>query len=191
LPRTSAFVPLMAELIEQMLQSHRAAESALCGEPLVAHLPDEAGAAAGLRVRGPGAGGSIVGGGSSRRFSDASPDNRRLESPPTEDLRYGELADEAVGVAWRWPAPGPPGVYRVERDGAPVFSMAVNIPAEESQLESLPANVLTGRLAAGRAAVYHAASDEGQRRDDFWRWFAVACVGCVLGEISALLFFRT
>ncbi len=105
--------------------------------------------------------------------------------------RYGELADEAVGAVWRWTSPGPPGVYRVERDGAPVFALAVNIPAEESQLDVLPPEVLTSRLAAGRAVVYHGAADEGQRRDDFWKWFAVACVVCVLGEISALLFFRT
>ncbi len=69
--------------------------------------------------------------------------------------------------------------------------MAVNIPAEESQLDVLPASVLTGRLAAGRTAAYHGTIDEGQRRDDFWKWFAVACVVCILGEISALLVFRT
>ena len=47
LPRTSAFVPLLAELVEQMLDRHRAADSATCGEPLVVHLPAEAGAAGG------------------------------------------------------------------------------------------------------------------------------------------------
>ena len=103
----------------------------------------------------------------------------------------GELVDEAAGVVWRWTAPGPPGVYRVERDDAPAFAMAVNIPDEESQLDVLSSDVLTGRLAAGRTAVYRGAADEGQRRDDFWKWFAVACVGCVLGEIGALIVFRT
>jgi hypothetical protein len=170
LPKTSAFVPLLAELVEQMLDRHRAADSALCGEPLVAHLPAETGAAAGLCVRGP---------------NDRGPDSNAG--------RYGELADEAVGVAWRWTATGPPGIYRVERDGspAPVFSMAVNIPAEESQLDVLPPDVLTSRLAAGRTVVYHGIIDEGQQRDDFWKWFAVACVVCILGEVSALLIFRT
>ncbi len=60
--------------------------------------------------------------------------------------------------------------------------MAVNVPAEESQLEVLPPDVLTGRLAAGRTATYHGAVDEGQQRDDFWKWFAVACVVCILGN---------
>lgn len=179
LPKTSAFVPLLAELVEQMLDRHHGADSALCGEPLVAHLPAETGAATALRVRGP---------------NDTGPDSNVG--------RYGELADEAVGVAWRWTAPGPPGVYRVEHDGAPapVFSMAVNIPAEESQLESLfdesspnalSPDVLASRLAANRTVVYHGIIDEGQQRDDFWKWFAVACVVCILGEVSALLIFRT
>ena len=55
----------------------------------------------------------------------------------------------------------------------------------------LPASVLTSRLAAGRTVAYHGMIDEGQRRDDFWKWFAVACAVCLLGETSALLVFRT
>jgi hypothetical protein len=167
LPKTSVFVPLLAELIEQMRDRHRAAETAYCGEPMVVQLPAEAGGAAGLRILGPG---------------DAAADAAG---------RYGELADEAVGAVWRWAAPAAPGVYRVERDGATVFAMAVDIPAEESRLDSLPPEVLTSRLAAGRPAVYRGMIDEGQRRDDSWKWFATACVACILGEISALLVFRT
>ena len=168
LPRTSAFLPMLTELVGQMLDRGRATEAAYCGEPLVVHLPPEAGAAAGLEVRGPGEAGT--------------------ETAPG---RYGELVDEAVGAVWRWSSPGPPGVYRVQRGSTPVFALAVTIPPEESQLDVLPPEVLTSRLAAGRAVVYHGAADEDQRRDDFWKWFAVACVVCVLGEISALLFFRT
>jgi hypothetical protein len=165
LPKTSAFVPLLAELVEQMLQRDRGENAAFCGEPLVAHLPAEAGSAAGLRIRGP-------------NGSDA------------DAARHGELADEAVGVVWRWTAPGPPGVYRVERDGQPVFALAVTIPDEESQLDSLPADVLTARLAAGRSAAYRGAADENRQRDDDWKWLAVACVACVLGELGALVAFR-
>jgi hypothetical protein len=168
LPRTSAFVPLLTELIKQMLDRNLATDAALCGEPLVAHLPTEAGPADGLRVRGP--------------------DGAAVDAAAG---RYGELVDEPVGTVWRWAAPGPPGVYRVERDGATVFAMAVNIPAEESQLEVLPPEVLTSRLAAGRAAAYHGVAEGDQRRDDFWKWLAMACVVCVLGEVSALLIFRT
>ena len=105
--RTSAFVPLLAELVGQMLDRRRRPDVGACGEPLVAQLPAEAGAAAGLR-------------------------NARARATPTTasaDSRYGELVDEAVGAVWRWASPGPPGVYRVERDGATVFATAVTIPA--------------------------------------------------------------
>ena len=59
LPRTSAFLPMLTELVGQMLDRGRATEAAYCGEPLVVHLPAEAGAAAGLRSRaGPGEAGT-------------------------------------------------------------------------------------------------------------------------------------
>jgi hypothetical protein len=176
LPKTSAFVPLLAELVEQMLDRRRGCGSITCGEPLLAHLPTEAGPAAGLRIRG---------------SENVGSDNRRLESPPTDATAHGELADEAAGVAWRWATPGPVGVYSVERDGTAVFALAANVPAEESQLDAIPPNVLTGRIAEGLATAYHGAVDEGRQRDDFWKWCAMACVVCILGEISALLFFRT
>jgi hypothetical protein len=166
---------LLAELVEQMLDRGRAGDSIVCGEPLVAHLPRETGTAAALKIRGP---------------DETASDNRRRESPPTNSGSYGELADEAAGVVWHWTTPGPPGVYRVERDGTPVFAMAASVPAEESQLEVLSPTLLN-RIAAGRSTAYHGAIDEGQQRDDFWKWCAVACVVCILGEISALLFFRT
>ena len=168
LSRSGAFVPLLSELVGQMLDRRSGPDTAPCGEPLVAQLPAEAGPAAGLRIRGP------------RDAAAASGDNR-----------YGELTDEPLGATWRWATPGPPGVYRAERNGATVFAKAVAVPAEESQLDPLPGDVLTGRLAAGRNAAYHGVADEGQRRDDFWKWFVVACVACFLGETSALLFFRT
>ena len=168
LPKTSAFVPLLAELVEQMLDRRRGSGSITCGESLTAHLPAEAGMAAGLRICGP---------------DDAGTDSATGG--------HGELADEATGVAWHWTTPGRAGVYRVERDGVTVFALAANIPAEESQLDAIPPKVLTDRIAAGLATAYHGAVDESQQRDDFWKWCAVACVVCILGEISALLIFRT
>ncbi len=184
LAKTPAFVPLLSELVEQMLDRRRAAASTVCGELLVAPLPSEAGMAAGLQIRGP---------------ENAAGGNGKGDSPVFAETKTGtvpgggcgELVDEAAGAVWRWTNPGPPGVYRVDRDGATVFAIAANIPAEESQLEVLPPDVLTGRLAAGRAAAYHGAIGESQQHDDSWKWFAVACVACILAEISALLIFRT
>ena len=182
LAKTPAFVPLLSELVEQLLDRRRASDSTVCGEQLLAPLPSEAGAAAGLRIRGPENGGN--GKGDSPIFAET-----KIGTVPSGG--YGELVDEAAGAVWHWANPGPPGVYRVERDGKTVFAIAANIPAEESQLEVLPPDVLTGRLAAGHAAAYHGAVDQSQQHDDFWKWFAVACVVCILGELSALLIFRT
>ena len=168
LPRTGAFVPLLDELVDRMLQRNRRRDEAVCGEQLVVNLPAESGAASTLRIVGP-----------------------ERSAPEGPDGRFGELTDEGLGTAWHWPAPGEPGVYCVQRDGATVFCLAVSVPAEESQLDSLPAEVLTERLAGGRDVGYRSAGGEGDRRDDLWKWLAAACVVCLLSEVGLLLAFRT
>ena len=82
-------------------------------------------------------------------------------------------------------------MYRVQRDGKTISAVAVQIPAEESPLESLSPDVLKTRLASGLNIHCRAASDEGQSQDDFWKWFAAACAVCLLGETLGLLVFRT
>ncbi len=168
LAKTPAFVPLLSELVAGMLDRNRGSRAALCGEQLVAYLPSEAGPATGLQIVAP-----------------------QAATAETPDGRFGQLADESVGVAWHWPQPSRPGVYRVLRDDRTVFAMAVNVPAEESQLDGLPPEVLTGRLAAGRSMYFRGAAAADDRRDDVWKWFAVGCVVCMLGELAALLAFRT
>ena len=119
LPKTSAFVPLLAELVEQMLDRRRGGRFGALRR------------AAG----GPSADRSRRGG---RAANPRAGRCRRSATGVAADSGgYGELVDEAAGAVWRWTTPGPPGVYRVERDGATVFALAVNIPAEESQLEVL------------------------------------------------------
>ena len=168
LAKSSAFVPILDELIERMLSRNRTSTAALCGEPLVQQLPEEAGTAAGLRIIGP-----------DGADKDAS------------DGRCGQLVEEGAGLSWRWPSPRAPGVYQVRRGSQTVFALAVGIPAEESQLESIDPQVLKDRLAAGRNVFFHGAAGQGEPRDDFWKWFGVACVFCMLGEITTLLAFRT
>ena len=111
LAKTSAFVPMLAELIGRMLDRGRPADAAVCGELLVAQLPAEAETSQGLSVRA----------------ADAK--------AATEGEDRGQLADEAAGVEWRWTTPGPPGVYQVERKGKTVYAAAVNIPVDESVLD--------------------------------------------------------
>jgi hypothetical protein len=168
LPKTPAFVPLWEELVGRMLDRDQASRSAVCGEQLVAHLPAEVETSQGLRIVGP-----------------ANPEAESSAEP------FGTLTDERTGVVWHWPRPTPPAVYQIQRDDAPVFALAVDVPAEESELESLPPEVLKGRLSAGRKLYYRSATSETARRDDAWTWFLTGCAVCMLGAIGALLGFRT
>ncbi len=180
LPRTPAFVPLMDELVEQMLSSHHIGPTAYCGEPLVVQLPTDAGSTAGLRLCGP------------ETSEHATEEvNNEVRRPEISDPQLGELRDGNLGVTWHCPAPATAGVYRVCREKATVFSLAVNVPEEESRLDSLPPDVLTDRLAAGMNTYYRHAAGQGGRRDDAWIGLIVACLVCMLGELVALLAFRT
>jgi hypothetical protein len=167
LPGKSSFVLLVQALADRIMNRGAEATKSWCGERLVAQLPPEVTSAAGLKVVGP----------------------RRSSGDTAGSL--GELVDEGAGVAWNWPQPDRPGVYRVCRGDATVFAQAVEIPAEESDLQYLSPDVIRNRLAAGREIYYRSAGAEEDRRDDLWKWFAVACVICGLGELTSLIFFRT
>jgi hypothetical protein len=175
LPKSRAFVPLVGELVERMLDRDRALHTAPCGEPLVVRLPSDVPTTTGLRVVGP-----------SGTTLEVVPQPTTAAGEP-----LGELVDEAGGVVWHWQNPTQPGVYRVLRGNETVFAIALSVPAEESQLESLPPEVLTKRLAAGRDVYWRnsAAGEEGAQ--DLWKWLVAGCVLCLLGELGALLGFRT
>jgi hypothetical protein len=166
LPASPVFVPLVGELIGQLLGRDRSRESVACGEPLAVYLPASAGNAAGLRI----------------------------EPPPQaadDPLPPGELEDQSVGVMWRMPASGGPGVYRVRREDQTVFALASAVAPEEGDLATLASDVVTGRLAAGRQVHFRSAINDEEPRDDTWIWLAVACVVCLLSEVGALRAFRT
>ena len=93
-------------------------------------------------------------------------------------------------MLWRWSEVGSPGVYVVSRD-EPVYAIAAAVPPEESDLRTLPAKLLQGRLADGRKVDYRAAGQADDSRDDRWTWFAVACVVCLFLELAVLKSFRT
>jgi len=167
LPGSPAFVPLLDELVERLLQRNGGVRPASCGEYLVTQLPAEVISPAGLRIVGPDGAAESSGG------------------------HYGELVEEGAAVAWHWPRPDRPGAYRICRDNEALFAQAVEVPAEESQLESLSPQVLKERLASGHRVYFSSAAAEKDRRDDLWIWLAVACVVCLLGEMVSLLAFRT
>jgi len=171
LPKSPALVPLLEELVGMMVHRHGGEQATYCGEPLVARLPTDAGSAAELQICGP-------------------PDSQGNDSPGP----CGELVDAPTGVVWRWAAPDRPGVYQCRQDDDNeniAYAVAINVPSEESELEPLPADVLVNRLAAGQDVHFRGTTDESRTRDDIWKWFAVACAICLLGEIVALASFRT
>lgn len=167
LPRTPTFVPLLHELLGRMLQSESGAARAHCGEQLVVHLPPEVELAAGAHI--------------------LDPQGRQADGA---DDRLGRLSEGATGVIWHWLRPGAPGVYRIEQDGDTVFSLAVNVPAEESNLDSLPPDVLRNRLGGGYSIYYRTVSGGEESRDLAWTWILTVCVVSMLGEIATLLAFR-
>lgn len=166
LPSSPAFVPIIGELTALLLGRDRSQESLASGEPLAVYLPATAGPLAGLRIAEP---------------TESAVDPAAL----------GQLHEEAVGVIWQAAAAGPPGVYEVKRGRETVFALAAAVPPEESDLATLPPDVVTGRLAGGRDVQYRSALHDDRPRDDLWAWLLVACVGCVIAEVVGLKAFKT
>jgi Mg-chelatase subunit ChlD len=159
LPRTSAFVLLLDQLVQQLLERGQTHQALPCGEPLVLRLPAEETDARPLQI---------------------------LDPQGQASTNCGELRDESNGVVWNWPAPGGPGVYRVARDTQTVLAVPLTVPADESQLESLSADTLETRLSSGHDVQYRQAGDQLDRRDTWWTWLLTAVVLCLLAELSLL-----
>lgn len=159
------YVPLLGELVQQYLLSRRqGAREVACGEELVAELPSEAGAIAGMELRGP--------------------------DPAVTEV--GRLQQESQGVLWTADRLSEPGVYRVVRDGQTVFAVTAAAPAAESDLRVLPPDVFRERLAGGRSVEFRASGGGNKEETDWlWTWMAIACVGCLMGETVSLKYFRT
>ncbi len=166
LPSSPAFVPLIGELTGTLLGRDRSQESVPSGESFAVYLPSSASPVTGLRVVPP-------------------------EANSLETGSLGELHEENVGVMWQAAEAGPLGVYEVRRGPQTVFALASSIPAEEADLKTLDADVLTDRLAGDRDVNYRSALHPDDPRDDLWSWLAVACLCCALTEVLGLGLFRS
>jgi hypothetical protein len=169
LPRSAVFVPMVGELVSQLL-GHRGVDAAIsCGEPTARVLPATAGKAQGL---------SIV---------------RTTRSDENADA--GTLSEDQNAVVWKWPHPAAPAVYQVRRAGIPVYAAATALPAEESDLTSIDSSVLTGRLTGGRLVNFRPAagddSDDSRTRDRAWAWLLCGCAACMIVELGVLRAFKT
>jgi hypothetical protein len=102
----------------------------------------------------------------------------------------GELHEEPVGVMWQAASAGPPGAYSVRRGSDTVFALASAISAEESDLMPLSPDLMTNRLAGGRAVEFRSAFDTEDPRDDLWSKLAIGCLLCVFAEFACLIGFR-
>jgi len=162
LPASPMFVPLVGELMIQLLDPRRSRDEVACGEPMTAALPALAGPAAKLAVVGPGG-----------------------------ESGAAEFVEETAGLLWRSRIMPGPGVFRVIRDRQVIFALTSAIPPEESDLRALDPAVLQGRLAGGRSVRFRAVSADAETRDDSWTWLAFACAACLLCELVALKRYRT
>ena len=164
LPSSSAFVPLLGELIQRMEGRGKSSGAVACGEPVAVYLPAEAGAADGLEIAPPQPGTPVA----------------------------GNFSNDGTSVMWASEAAGPPGVYEVKRSEKTVYAMATAIHPDESDLRTLGADVFQGRLAGTRTLSFRAnASLAGEEQDTLWTYLAVACMLCLLGEVVVLKAFRT
>ncbi|HEX4147605.1 MAG TPA: hypothetical protein VHY20_01400, partial [Pirellulales bacterium] len=165
LPASPIFVPWLAELTRRLLEHGAASTEVACGEAAAIYLSPDAGPLAGLSLTDP-------------------------DTTTTESLTDTKLIDEGTAVLWRL-RPDPPGVYTVQRGEEVVGALAAVIPAEESDLLPLAADVLQQRLAGGRDVRFRSISDPPEEHDTLWVWLLVGCVACMLAEIVVLNSFRT
>ena len=179
-PRHPTFVPVLSELVTGLLRANSQSQLAFCGEPLTRLLP----------------------------ASVSSPDGLVVESLTGDQNGLGQFQSSGEGVVWNWREPMGPGVYQVkqaaggaenEQSGTQttndskrvVYALASNLSAEESDLRSLRADVLTDRLAGGREVSFHRISETKEANDRSWIWFAVLATVALIGEVIALKAFKT
>ncbi len=160
------FVPLLGELIGNLLARSSAETEADCGQPLVRLMPPSVDLEDQLTVR---------------------PVGDWPESPEG----YGSWEASPTGVLWQWPRPDQVGAYRVQRAGETMLAVAVTTPASESDLSTLDAGVIDNTTSSARPLGFRDARDAADDKDRWWNWLLVACVLGLVSEVVALRLFRT
>jgi hypothetical protein len=165
LPSSSAFVPLLTELVESLLGQGGFRPAVLSGQACIELLPPEIATTDSLRVRS--------------------------HDDPSTELVGLQLREEAKGVLLSWDSAGPPGVYEVVQEDKPIFALATAVPPEETDLMSISEETLRSRLSGGRSVSFHDATDESNPQDTAWTWLALACALCIVVEVGLLKAYRT
>jgi hypothetical protein len=163
--REASFLPVIGELIETLLAGRSQPGEAFCGEPLVRLLPPEIGADAALAA-------SVA----------------DHQSPTAAEYGRWEWSAEQGSLVWSWAEPPGAGIYQLSEKDRVVAMTATAAPPAESNLNTLDASVLQGRLAGSREVGFRSLADGTQHEDQLWNWLIV---GCVLGLASEMLVLRS
>ena len=163
--RHASFLPIVNELVDDLLSSSNRAQLSLTGLPLVKVLPSEVSSADGLVV--------------SQSEGEGAPEV------------IGQLQTSGDGVVWSCKELPGPDIFEIEKDGKSVFALAANLSPEESDLRTLDASLFEDRLSGGRDVSFTRVTGEKREEDRSWIWLAVAAVVALIGEVAILKGFRS
>ena len=178
--RHPAFVPIVNELVDDLLQPTTRKQPALCGEPLTRLLPVAVKSTEGLKVVS-----SLPSFSRTSQTSDELADDGLDAS--SEGMELGSVFEQSgTEVVWKWKKLIGPSTFRVVQQQETVFALASHLAAEESDLRTLGADVMVDRLAANRNVVFSAVNQDASERDDGWIWFTVAAFLAIVCETIVL-----
>ncbi len=163
-----SFLPVLGELLQQLLSGRSQAGEALCGEPMVRLLPPEVATDSNLVA-------SVA----------------DHQSPSSADYGRWEWSDRQGSLVWSWAEPTGAGVYQLSQGDSVVAMAATAAPAAEADLKTLDRSVVQGRLAGLRKVGFHDLSDGRHAEDHLWTWLIVGCVLGLASEIVVLRSFRS
>ncbi|HEY3395713.1 MAG TPA: hypothetical protein VGK58_23630, partial [Lacipirellulaceae bacterium] len=163
-----SFLPVLSELLQELLSGRSQPGEAFCGEPMVRLLPADIAADASLAV-------SVA-----DQHTPSAPEYGRWEWSATQG-----------SLVWSWGEPPGAGVYQLAQDERVVAMVATTAPPTEADLKTLEQSVLQGRLAGSREVGFRDQADSNQPEDQMWTWLIVACVLGLAGEIVVLRWFHS
>ncbi len=162
----AGFVPMLVETIGRLTDSGGALSATASGLPVVRDLPADAGSPDELTIVG--------------------------VSASDDELSNGRIQSQDGSLVWSWPAAHTPDVYRViDKKDRTLWAEAVRSDRSEQDLRSLSQEVLQQRLSGGRTLQYETTAQSAGQTDSLWVWATLAMLGCVLGEITTLFWFKS
>jgi Aerotolerance regulator N-terminal/von Willebrand factor type A domain len=163
-----SFLPVLSELLQELLSSRSQPGEAFCGEPMVRLLSAEIAADASLAV-------SVA----------------DQHTPSASEYGRWEWSATQGSLVWSWGDPPGAGVYQLAHGDSVVAMVATAAPPSEADLKSLEQSVLQGRLAGSRQVGFRDQTDSNQPEDQLWTWLIVACVLGLASEIVVLRWFHS